>query len=548
MDDQFIIQACLVAYLVIMAGVGIASRRLIKTSDDFFRAGNNMPWWIAGASLYMGSFSAFAFVAFGSVAFNHGVMGALVGLGGVIGWFLAAFLLAHRWRRTDVTTPTEFLEKRFGAKIRQGIVWLNLFISPIQSGLRLFAFSLIVHGILDYPIIDIILLTALIMFAYSSLGGLWAVALTDTIQFVIIMVGVAPLVVLSINAAGGAEGVIELSKEGFFSPERSKLTFWWLTTWWVSEIINTLASFQGVQRYNAVASEGEARKAAMLAGALLIPTTFIILTPPLLAAHLFPEIDGQLAFATMTNALLPTGLVGLMLGAMCAATMSSLDSIFNVDASLMTHDVYKRVIAPKASAQRLVLVGRISTLIAISAATAVAVLFASLNLQTFDILEIFQSRFMIIIWVFFVLGITTKKASNRSFAAALGASFLFSAVLLAIQIPTQDSRFLVALFSIGSFVLFGWLLPPQKEAKTAIDQFFEQLKTPLRHEAPIAHEQAGASASVRRILSYGLLSFAIIPGAIALLRLVRNDLSLDFLFEAVIFLILLLIGWALRPR
>jgi len=540
MEDKSLILSSLIAYLAIVALVGILSRRFITSSDDFFRAGGSMPWWIAGISLYMGSFSAFAFVAFGSVAYNNGMMGVLVGMGGILGWILSAQFFAHKWRRANIATPTTYLERRFGAKTRQAIVWLNVLLSPLQSGLRLYAFAIMVHGIMGYPLIETIIFTALVMLAYSSLGGLWAVVLTDTIQFIIMLVGVVPLAILSIIAVGGLDGLVDLKSTGFFSPERSQLTFWWLITWWVTEIINTLASFQGVQRFSAVPSDKDAKRAAFLAAGLLVPTVFLILIPSLLGAHIYPDMDGQLIFAKMTTTLLPAGVIGLMLGAMCAATMSSLDSIFNVDAALMTNDVYKRLINKNASARRLLTVSRITTLIAVTLATSVAVVLAALNLQTFSVLEVLQSRFLIIIWTFFILGIIVKSASTRSFLAALAVSFGFSAFLLIMDVPLGDSRFWIIIVSIISFTVFGRLWPMGSADQHRVDIFFQQLEQP---SVSVEKEEGNAmSAKILNLLGASLLCFSLIPG---FMLLVRSGSIIDratVIIEGGVFLSLVVLG------
>lgn len=502
-----------------------------------------MPWWLAGASLYMGSFSAFAFVAFGSVAYNNGVLGALVGAGGVAGWFLCAMFMAQRWRRANVSTPTEYLETRFSPIVRQLVVWISIIIGPLQTGLRLFAFGLIVNGILGYNTIDVILCAALVMCLYSTMGGLWSVVLTDSLQFAVLVVGIVPLVILSVAEVGGIGGLLDLGESGFFDFKRSNLSIWWLVTWWVTEIVNTLASFQGVQRFSAVKTETDAKKAALFAAILLIPTTFLVMTPSLLGAALFPDIDGQLIFATMTKSLLPTGLVALMLGAMCAATMSSLDSLYNVDAALITRDVYKRNIAPRASSGNLLLVSRLSTVLVITCSALVAVTFAAFNMQTFSILEQIQSRVLIIVWVLFVIGILYRRATTRIFIATLLMSLLASGIFLFSNISTNASRLILIIFTGALVIVSGLFFTGSSTDKARSESFFQKIST-TQNSRSSSLGSAGESKhqshrSILKILAFGLISFACIP---AILTWFTPSESGARLVELAVSFVLMLLG------
>jgi len=547
MTDQNIVLVTLVAYLAVVALVGILAKTLVQSSDDFFRAGGRMPWWTAGVSLYMGTFSAFAFVAFGSVVFEHGAIGIVIGVGSVIGWLVAAFYFAPRWRRARLKSPTEYLEFRFSAIVRQVVVWLNLVLSPLQSGLRLFAFSIMVHGILGYPLPETIIVTALVMMTYSVLGGLWAVVLTDSIQLVVLVTGLIPLLILSVAEVDGLRGLAALQDSGFFSFERGSLSLWWLGTWWFTEFINTLASFQGVQRYSSVADERDASKAAYLAAILLVPTMILALLPSLLGSHIFPEIDGEMIFAHMVTNLLPASIVGLMLGAMCAATMSSLDSIFNVDASLMTNDIYKRFLRPNATTREMIIASRLFTLLVVILAVTIALTLAAFHVRTFSFLEVIQSRIMVVVWTFFVLGILFRSISSTGFLMALGASLVFSAVLATTDLAISDVRIANIVFSIAVFSLANYWAFAMNTGTRRSKAFFAQLEMPV---ARVEREPGTTlDTSPLKLISISIMAFAAIP---TLLISVTNEqgwgVGLEAMLSASLWLIGLSLLWASKRK
>jgi len=513
MDADGLIKLSLAGYLLVVAFVGVLARRLVRSADDFFRAGGQMPWWTAGISLYMGTFSAFAFVAFGSMAFEHGMSGVLVGAGAVVGWFLSGLLLAVRWRRARLSSPTEYLQHRFGSFARQALVWLNLILSPLQAGLRLFGFAIMVHGILGYPVPEIILVAASVMLIYSTMGGLWAVVLTDTVQFIVIFIGLVPLLILSVIEVGGLPGILNLYADGFFSFTSGSLSAFWLVTWWVTEIVNTLASFQGVQRYSAVPSEKDARKAAYLAAVMLVPTMLLALTPSLLGSHIFPSINGELIFAHMTTSLLPASLVGLMLGALCAATMSSLDSIFNIDASIMTNDVYKRLFRPEASERNLIVASRVFTMVAIILAVSIALAFAASQMGTFGILEFVQSRVLIVLWMHFVLGILFRNIGQRGFVVSLGVCLLASATMAVMEVSTSLSRLLIILVCMVSFLMCGRVFSATAKEDDQATEFFARLKRP---EQQLTTPVADGHGRFLQLIGISLVALSVAPALLAL--------------------------------
>src|SRR5690606_18857790 len=113
----------IIGYFAVLLAIGIYLKRFMRGAGDYFTGGNRMPWWLAGVSYYMTTFSAFAFVAYGEVAFTYGWVAVTLGWVSVPACLVAAMWTAKRWRRARVSTPVELLEKRFSPFFRQLFAW-----------------------------------------------------------------------------------------------------------------------------------------------------------------------------------------------------------------------------------------------------------------------------------------------------------------------------------------------------------------------------------------------------------------------------------------
>src|SRR3989304_5438273 len=190
----------LAGYLVLMLGIGVYFCRHMRGMKDYFSGGNNIPWWLSGASFFMSSFSAFAFVFYSALAYKYG-------------W--------GRGARPD--SPGEYLEPRYSPALRQLFAWQGVPVIMVDDGLKLIAIgtfiavslglpqveSFAVFGLevplaavgLDTPVRYTMLVTGVIMLLYTLMGGLWAVAVTDFVQFVVMSVAILVVLPLSIAKA-----------------------------------------------------------------------------------------------------------------------------------------------------------------------------------------------------------------------------------------------------------------------------------------------------------------------------------------------------------
>lgn len=373
--DYFII----VAYFALMLGVGAYFYRYMKAMKDYFTGANQIPWWLSGISYYMSSFSAFAFISYSALAFQYGLVGVALYWVTVPAAFFSTHFFATRWRRARIHSPVEYLESRYSPAVRQVFAWQGVPVKLIDDALKLLAIGTFLVTLLggteamtpqesSAALERTMLWAGGIMLAYTFMGGLWAVMITDFMQFLVQSAAVVILFPLAFGYAfakvGGLSGFIENSPDGFFSIAHREYDWVYLTSTIVLYFLSYSVNWSLVQRFYCVPREKDARKVGYLVVFLNIVTPPLMFMPAMAAYHFVSGLDNaNKVFPEICALLLPMGLVGLMIAAMFSATMSMLSADYNVCASVLTNDIYRRLIRPSASQKELVFIGRVTTLL-----------------------------------------------------------------------------------------------------------------------------------------------------------------------------------------
>jgi solute:Na+ symporter, SSS family len=350
-------------YFILMVVIGLYFRRFMLQAKDYFTGANQVPWWLAGVSYYMTTFSAFAFIAYGEIAYLHGWAAVTLVWTAVPACLVAAFWIAPLWRRARVLTPVEFLETRYSHSFRQLFAWSGFPLRLADNGLRLYSLGVFVAVAAGMNIITAIAICGLVMLAYTFLGGLWAVAVTDFVQGVVLLLALLIIFPLAYHAGGGFSGFLNnMPTDGYLNLFNAPYTWVYILGFAVLIMLNYNAGWALVQRFYSVRDEKEARKVGLMAAGLNVVGPPLFFLPVMLSQHVLPPLENtRHAYVSMTLELLPVGMVGIMITAMLAATMSSLSSEYNVLASVATKDIYNRLFHRAADEKRLLLVGRIFT-------------------------------------------------------------------------------------------------------------------------------------------------------------------------------------------
>ncbi|HQN01931.1 MAG TPA: hypothetical protein PLL36_12685, partial [Candidatus Hydrogenedentes bacterium] len=348
------------------------------------------------------------------------------------------------------------------------------------------------------------------MLLYTFMGGLWAVAVTDFIQFIILTAAVIIILPLSLIRAGGISQVLNGLPDGFMnltSPEYG----WGYVLYLV--VMYTLAwssvNWALIQRYYCVPTERDAVKTGLSVVFLYIIGPPLMFLPAIIGTRLLPGLtDAGTIYPALCRLLLPAGMLGLMISAMFAATMSTLSGDYNVCANVLTHDVYRRLLRPAASQRELVLVGRLMTLLVGLLALGAALLMAY-QAKAEDLFNIMVTLFSIAtapVAIPMILGLLSKSFTERSALWGFLLGLLLGLVLFGLSYyprpfsvlfvewtPEKDQiaffgyaaslemvLFLAtSLTTFFTMVLITLLNPMKQKEKEHIEPFLRRLEIPI---------------------------------------------------------------------
>ncbi len=354
-------------YLVFLVLLGLVFRKFNANVSDYFRNGCRGTWWLVGASAFMTAFSAVTFTAMAGAAFESGFGVTIIFIGNALGFFLVFAFVGPWYRQLRSITAPEVIRKRFGRLTQQIYAWFNMILGILYAALWLTGLGIFAHTVFGYDLETVILATGAVVLIYSVFGGSWAVMATDFLQLMILIPLSLVVAFLALAEVGGISGFFHsidqygLTEQFRFindpavrfenAPEKIPLlkygmAFAVATIMW--KTMNNMA-ITAAPKYFAVKDGREARKAALLACILMILGTAVWFVPPMVARMIFfdevmansglPKPE-ESAYAVISMRLLPAGMTGLMVVAMFAATMSSMDSGLNRNAAIFTRDIF----------------------------------------------------------------------------------------------------------------------------------------------------------------------------------------------------------------
>jgi len=452
---QFLDYLIFICYAVLILGVGLWVSRdkkgHQKNAEDYFLASKSLPWWAIGASLIAANISAEQFIGMSGSGFALGLaiasyewMAALTLI--IVGkYFLPIFI------EKGLYTIPEFVEKRFSTNLKTilAVFWIGLYVF-VNLASVLYLGSLALETIMGIPVVYGVVGLSLFAAAYSLYGGLSAVAWTDVIQVVFLVLGGVVTTYLVLNTVSGGEGVMAGFKAIYqTAPDRFSMILdasnpefknlpgigVLVGGLWVANLYYWGFNQYIIQRTLAAKSLKESQKGILFAAFLKLFIPLIVVVPGIAAYTIVnnPELLSTLGEIGQQNIpsvgqsdkaypwllqLLPVGLKGLAFAALTAAIVSSLASMLNSTATIFTMDIYKEYFDKDAGDKKTVNVGRISAAIALVIASITAPLLGGID-QAFQFIQEYTGVVSPGILAIFLLGLFWKKATNK--AAIIGA-------------------------------------------------------------------------------------------------------------------------------
>jgi Na+/proline symporter len=388
----------IIAFLVVSLAIGIiVSKSSSKDSSSFFLSSRNMPWWLLGVSMVATTFAADTPNLVADIVRKNGVSGNWEWWAFLLTGMVTVFFYAKLWRRSGITTDLEFYELRYDGKSAAFLrgfraLYLGVVFNVIIMGTVCLAAIKIGHVMFDFSAAKSLIIASVVTLAYSLLGGLKSVLITDFVQFIVAMVGSiwATYYIVNLPQINGMANLIShpnVASKLRLLPDFSNtdlvmgiflipLAVQWWSTWYPGA--EPGGGGYVAQRMLAAKDEKNAAWAVLffnLAHYALRPWPWIIIAlasliiyPDVNAlAQAFPNLDPRfvkddLSYPAMLT-FLPAGLLGLVVTSLVAAFMSTISTHLNWGSSYIVNDFYTRFINKEATEQNKVAVGRVSMII-----------------------------------------------------------------------------------------------------------------------------------------------------------------------------------------
>lgn len=555
---MFIEYLTLGIYFLLLLVVGAIFSRLNSNLSDFVRGGSRGTWWMVGTSITMSGISAFTFTGNGSSAFEAGPSLLVIYLANLAGLALGGLFLAAWYRQTRANTGVDVIRGRFGTVVEQFSIFVGLMLTPLGSAIQLWALAVFVSSVFGLPLETMIVLSGAVVLIYSVSGGQWAVMANDVLQGVVLY-GITILVgLLALKEIGGLSGFVahfsELAGSGAFAfvkPEGSfpdnKYTLQWAIVVFLMQFF-TQIQLGTAGRYLAVKDGREGSRAAWWAFALMAVGTTIWFLPPMVARFLFEAEVRALAmsdpatgaYAVVARHVLPDGLMGIMIAAMFAATMSSMDSGLNGQTSVIVNNLIGRIreamgLGPMADRTALRVCRLVSSGLGLLIIGISLLLARQKEVSLFDTFLFIGSIISTPIVIPLLAGLIFRSLPSWSYFLIFGAAVIPSFYSFFLRAPgaepwtIQERGMWVIIFGAAG-VAVGLALGRfrSESQRERARKFFERMETPVDFSAEVGGGNDGRQARLvgRVILTMGLLMSLLLllpnpwTGRLAILALV----------------------------
>jgi SSS family transporter len=462
------------AYLLAMVGVGVWFTRRNKNTNDYFRGGQQVPWWVAGCSIFATMLSSITFMAIPAKAYAQNWILLLGNLMIPLVAPLAVYLALPFFRRMDATSAYEYLETRFNRPVRMLASGLFTTFHLFRMGIVLSLAGLALAALTPLTPVQSVLIGGVLCVLYSTMGGLLAVVWTDTIQTFVLLGGALLCFLLVVfNTDGGLGGIVQVAladgKLHFADWDFSMLSYTTAAVWVVvlGGIGQNTSSYLGdqalIQRYVSTPDRDTAARSIWLNAIMVIPASFLFFgigtalyvfyksRPELLD----PTLQTDQIFPLFISTRLPVGIAGLVVAGIFAAAQSTISTSMNSTAATVVTD-FLRPFRLCRSEQGYFRAGQILNLGFGSAGTLLGLLFVRPEITSlFDSFLTVIGLFMGLLGGVFLLGMCTRRANGTG---ALAGMILAAGLLFALRSWTAVHWLLFAPIGIATCFCAGYLI------------------------------------------------------------------------------------------
>ena len=484
-----------VAYLAGMIGVGVyfMKREAASSTDAYFRGGQRIPSWVAGLSIFATMLSSLTFMGIPANAYRSDISWYIGQLSILLIVPLVAACYLPYFRRLDLTSAYEYLEKRFslGCRLFASLSFTAFHLGRIAIVLYLPALAL--NAVSDIGVVTAIVVIGLLCVIYTVIGGIEAVVWTDAIQAIVLMVGALLCFGLAAwRVDGGLAGMAGIARadaklfeslrwDSFDLADGTTSVLVLFVAFFFNSLVPYTSSQDVVQRYVTTRDLPAARKSLRITMWMSVfgSLVFFLLGTAIYAFYkthperldlALPAVDSILPFFIVRE--LPVGVSGLVIAAIFAASQSTVSSSLNSVATAWVKDIDSRLLRPGRADRSYLRCAQAVVVVSGLAGTAIAIIMAHSNIES--AFKTFNSMIGLTagpLGGLFALGVFTRRTHG---AGALAGAFAGLAVVLAIHLSKAPvSGLLYAFIGFASCFATGWLfsaiLPGRRPEPTLLE-------------------------------------------------------------------------------
>jgi SSS family transporter len=523
----------ILAFSLLIVFIGLSfSRKSGSDMVSFFAAGGAVPWWINSLSLFMGFVSASTFIVWGSIAYSSGWVAISIQWGMSVAGLITGMFIAPKWHKTKTFTAAEYICNRLGIKTQKTYSYIYLAIMVFLKGGCLYAVALILQVVTGISLYWWVGLLGAVVILYTTFGGLWAVVVTDVLQFIILLSAGLILLPLAFQKVGGISSFVDAihaqQLPDFFKLSDHKYTVSFLLGFLFYNVFYLGGQWSFIQRYTSVATPRESKKIGILFGLFYVISPVIWMLPPMIYRAINPSLAGlesEQAYIMMAKMALPSGMLGLIIISLVFATNSSVQGFLNISAGVITNDLFKHIY-PKATTKTLMRVARVATLVMGLVVIALGLLVPLMGGATNVFLSVASitggAMYFPLIWTLF----SKRQNSYTVLATTILALVISLAFKFVLPVVTGSSLSRAAEMVIGVLVpvsitaFFEIWLRLKNSPITEYENYQRYLtgKASAKVESKeVVVDSAGENKFGKRMISIGILTTASIIGILGMM-------------------------------
>ncbi|MBA2417378.1 MAG: sodium:solute symporter family protein [Nocardioidaceae bacterium] len=455
LDANAVDYALIALYFAFVLGIGLAAKRQVSTSIDFFLSGRSLPAWVTGLAFISANLGAVEIIGMSANGAQYGMATMhYFWIGAVPAMLFLGIVMMPFYYGSGVRSVPEFMRRRFGTGAHLVNALSFAVAQLLIAGINLYLLATIVNRLLGWPLWLSLILAAAVVLSYTALGGLSAAIYNEVLQFFVIVAALLPLTIVALNKVGGWDGVKERVQ-----PNAEQLSSWPATdlTGIDSPLLSVIGlvfglgfvlsfgywttNFVEVQRAMASSSVSAARRSPIIGAFPKMFIPFIVVIPGIIAAIIVPEIAelksggsaGEVEYndvmLLLIRDLLPNGMLGVAIAGLLASFMAGMAANISAFNTVFSYDLWQTYVVKDKPDSYYTTVGRVATVGATLTAIGTAV-FAAGYSNLMDYLQLLFGFFNAPLFATFILGMFWKRMTASAGWAGL-VSGTVAAVLVA---------------------------------------------------------------------------------------------------------------------